>query len=38
MVRVNEGVAVDARLVQSASHPISEEDIKNKGKKGHPGR
>ena len=25
---INEGVAVDARLVQSASHPISNEEIK----------
>jgi hypothetical protein len=25
---INEGVAVDARLVQSASHPISNEVIK----------
>ncbi|MBW6486212.1 MAG: IS5 family transposase [Syntrophobacterales bacterium] len=25
---INEGVAVDARLVQSASHPISKEEIK----------
>ncbi|MFZ3254922.1 MAG: hypothetical protein WA133_11695 [Syntrophales bacterium] len=24
---INEGVAVDARLVQSASHPISSEEI-----------
>jgi len=25
---INEGVAVDARLFQSASHPISNEEIK----------
>jgi IS5 family transposase len=25
---INEGVAIDARLVQSASHPISSEEIK----------
>ena len=25
---INEGVAVDARLVQSASHPISNDEIK----------
>ena len=30
---INEGVAVDARLVQSASHPISNEDIKKQREK-----
>ena len=30
---INEGVAVDARLVQSASHPISNEEIKNQREK-----
>ena len=25
---INEGIAVDARLIQSASHPISNEEIK----------
>ena len=24
---INEGIAVDARLIQSASHPISNEEI-----------
>jgi IS5 family transposase len=30
---INEGVAVDARLVQSASHPISNEEIKKQREK-----
>ena len=30
---INEGVAVDARLVQSASHPISNEQIKKQREK-----
>jgi IS5 family transposase len=30
---INEGVAVDARLVQSASHPISTEEIKKQREK-----
>ena len=30
---INEGVAVDARLVQSASHPISNEEIKKEHEK-----
>lgn len=30
---INEGVAVDARLVQSASHPISSEEIKKQREK-----
>jgi IS5 family transposase len=30
---INEGVAVDARLVQSASHPISNEEIKKEQEK-----
>ena len=30
---INEGVAVDARLVQSASHPISNEDIQKEREK-----
>jgi len=30
---INEGVAVDARLVQSASHPISKEEIKKQREK-----
>ena len=30
---INEGVAVDARLVQSASHPISNEEIKQQREK-----
>ncbi|MHB8829622.1 MAG: IS5 family transposase [Syntrophales bacterium] len=30
---INEGVAVDARLVQSASHPISSEEIKKEQEK-----
>ena len=25
---INEGVAVDARLIQSASHPLSNEELK----------
>lgn len=33
MMRANEGVAVDARLVQSASHPISTEEIKKQREK-----
>jgi IS5 family transposase len=32
-LRINEGVAVDARLVQSASHPISNKEIEEQGKK-----
>ena len=27
---INEGIAVDARLVQSASHPLSEDKLKEK--------
>ena len=30
---INEGIAVDARLVQSASHPISNEEIKKQREK-----
>ncbi|MFH0958677.1 MAG: IS5 family transposase [Pseudomonadota bacterium] len=30
---INEGIAVDARLVQSASHPISNEEIKKQQEK-----
>jgi hypothetical protein len=30
---INEVVAVDARLVQSASHPISNEEIKKQREK-----
>jgi IS5 family transposase len=30
---INEGVAIDARLVQSASHPISNEEIKKQQEK-----
>jgi IS5 family transposase len=30
---INEGVAVDARLVQSASHPISNEEIQKQREK-----
>lgn len=30
---INEGVAVDARLVQSAIHPISNEEIKKQREK-----
>jgi transposase, IS5 family len=30
---INEGVAIDARLVQSASHPISTEEIKKQREK-----
>ena len=30
---INEGIAVDARLVQSASHPLSNEEIKKQRKK-----
>jgi IS5 family transposase len=30
---INEGVAIDARLVQSASHPISNEEIKKQKEK-----
>jgi len=30
---INEGVAIDARLVQSASHPISNEEIKKQREK-----
>lgn len=30
---INEGIAVDARLVQSASHPISNEEIKKEQEK-----
>ena len=26
---INEGVAIDARLIQSASHPLSDEELKN---------
>lgn len=29
-LEINEGIAVDARLVKSASHPISKEEIKQK--------
>ena len=30
---INEGIAIDARLVQSASHPISNDDIKKQREK-----
>jgi hypothetical protein len=30
---INEGVAIGARLVQSASHPISNEEIKKQREK-----
>ncbi len=30
---INEGVAIDARLVKSASHPISNKEIKKQKKK-----
>lgn len=30
---INEGIAVDARLVQSASHPLSEDKLEEKRKK-----
>ncbi len=33
---INEGVAVDARLIQSASHPISSEEIKTQREKREP--
>jgi IS5 family transposase len=34
---INEGVAVDARLIQSASHPISTDEIKKqRGKRDIP--
>ncbi len=34
---INEGIAVDARLVKSASRPMSNEDIKKlKNKRGTP--
>lgn len=30
---INEGIAIDARLIQSASHPISDEEIKKQKEK-----
>jgi len=30
---INEGIAVDARLVKSASHPMSEDDLKKEKEK-----
>lgn len=32
-LNINEGVAIDARLVKSASHPISNKEIENQKKK-----